>query len=110
MAYAMNAGKPIDAPTGSIAADSLAPRRIGELVFPIATRYIERTVLVTDDAIRAAQASLWERARVVAEPGGATAYAALLSGAYIPHGDERIAAIVSGGNTVAVNFTRERVG
>jgi len=101
---ALAAGGAVDAPTGSIAADSLAPRRIGELVFPIARRYVERAVLVSDDDIRAAQASLWERARVVAEPGGATAYAALLSGKYRASDGERVVAVVSGGNTVAVDF------
>jgi len=101
---ALAAGRPVDAPTGSIAADSLAPRRIGDLVFPIARRYVERAVLVSDDDIRAAQASLWERARVVAEPGGATAYAALLSGTYRASAGERVIAVVSGGNTVAVDF------
>jgi len=106
MTRALEARRPVDAPTGSIAADSLAPKRIGELVFPIAARYVERAVLVSDDAIRAAQASLWERARVVAEPGGATAYAALHSGAYRPSAGERIAVVVSGGNTVAVEFDR----
>jgi len=106
MTRALEARRPVDAPTGSIAADSLAPKRIGELVFPIAARYVERAVLVSDDAIRAAQASLWERARIVAEPGGATAYAALHSGAYRPSAGERIAVVVSGGNTVAVEFDR----
>jgi len=101
---ALAAGEPVDAPTGSIAADSLAPRRIGDLVFPIARRYVERAVLVSDDDIRAAQASLWERARVVAEPGGAAAYAALLSGKYVAQDGERVVAVVSGGNTTAVDF------
>lgn len=100
LARAFEAGEPVDAPTGSIAADSLAPRRIGALVYPIASRYVERAVLVSDDDIRAAQASLWERARVVAEPGGAAAYAALLSGTYRPQAGERVVAVVSGGNTV----------
>ena len=101
---ALAAGEPVDAPTGSIAADSLAPRRIGDLVFPIARRYVERAVLVSDDDIGAAQASLWERARVVAEPGGAAAYAALLSGKYGAQDGERVVAVVSGGNTTAVDF------
>ncbi|MDQ2992377.1 MAG: threonine/serine dehydratase [Candidatus Eremiobacteraeota bacterium] len=104
--HAFAAGRPVDAPTGSIAADSLAPRRIGELAFSLAGRFVERAVLVSDEAIRAAQQSLWERARVVAEPGGAAAYAALHSGAYRPRVGERIAIIVSGGNTVAVDFSR----
>ena len=103
---ALAAGAPVDAPAGSIAADSLAPRRIGDLVFPIAQRFVERVVLVGDGDIRAAQASLWERARVVAEPGGATAYAAVLSGKYRAKDGERVVAVVSGGNTVAVDFER----
>jgi threonine dehydratase len=104
LAHAFEAGEPIDAPTGSVAADSLAPRRIGDLVFPIAKQYVERVVLVSDDDIRNAQASLWERVRVVAEPGGAAAYAAVLSGKYHRSEGERVVAIISGGNTTAVDF------
>jgi threonine dehydratase len=101
---ALEAGRPVDAPTGGIAADSLAPRRVGELTFPIAARYVERVVLVTDDDIRRAQSVLWSALRVVAEPGGAAALAGLLSGAYVPRSDERVGVVVSGGNTTAVNF------
>jgi threonine dehydratase len=103
---ALRAGRPVDAPTGSIAADSLAPRRVGALMFPLAQAYIDSVVLVSDDAIRHAQRTLWERARLVAEPGGAAAFAALLSGAYQPAAGERIGVIVSGGNTTAVDFER----
>jgi threonine dehydratase len=103
---ALRAGRPVDAPTGSIAADSLAPRRVGALMFPIAQAYIDSVVLVADDAIRHAQRTLWERARLVAEPGGAAAFAALLSGAYQPSAGERVGVIVSGGNTTAVDFDR----
>jgi threonine dehydratase len=106
LAKALEAGRPIDAPAGGIAADSLAPRRIGELVFPIARRFVEYVVLVTDDAIRAAQKTLWDRLRVVAEPGGAAAVAALLSGCYLPGRGERVGVLVSGGNTTAVDFGR----
>jgi threonine dehydratase len=101
---AMKAGRPVDAPAGSIAADSLAPRRVGDLMFPIARRYVERVVLVTDDAIRAAQQALWDGVRVVAEPGGAAAFAAIHSGAYTPAPNERVGVVVSGGNTTAVRF------
>jgi threonine dehydratase len=97
---------PVDAPAGGVAADSLAPRRVGELMFPIAQQYVESVVLVTDDAIRDAQRRLWETLRVVAEPGGAAATAALLSGRYVPGAGERVGVIVSGGNTVAVDFDR----
>ena len=101
---ALNAGKPVDAPTGSVAADSLAPKRVGELMFPIAQTHIERVVLVTDEAILNAQRLLWDRVRVVAEPGGCTALSALLSGAYQPAKGERVGVVVSGANTTAVSF------
>ena len=74
---ALAAGRPVDAPAGGVAADSLAPRRVGELMFPIAKAFVERVVLVEDDDILRAQAALWDAARIVAEPGGATAMAAL---------------------------------
>jgi len=96
---AMRAGRPVDAPAGSIAADSLAPRRVGELMFPIAREWVDRVVLVTDDAIRAAQQTMWDALRLVVEPGGAAAFAALHSGAYVPRAGERIGIVVSGGNT-----------
>ena len=103
---ALQAGEPVDAPAGGIAADSLAPRRVGTLMFPIAQRAIARVVLVSDDAIRQAQQALWNVARVVAEPGGAATLAALLSGAYVPAAGERVGAVISGGNTTAVDFER----
>jgi threonine dehydratase len=103
---ALAAGRPVDAPAGGYAADSLAPRRVGELMFPIAQRYVDRAVLVTDDAIREAQVKLWQTLRVVAEPGGAAPLSALLSGRYQPAADERVGVIICGGNTVAVDFQR----
>jgi threonine dehydratase len=99
---ALAAGAPVDAPAGGVAADSLAPRRIGELVFPIAQRYVERSVLVSDDAIVAAQHALWSVLRVATEPGGAAATAAVLSGRYPLAAGARVAIVVSGGNTSAV--------
>ena len=103
---ALEAGKPVDAPAGGIAADSLAPRRVGELMFPIAQAHIVRVLLVSDAAIRQAQDALWATLRVVAEPGGAAAFAALWSGAYVPAPGERVGVVVSGGNTTAVDFDR----
>jgi threonine dehydratase len=96
---ALEAGRPVDAPTGGIAADSLAPKRVGELTFPIAQQHVDRVVLITDRDIRSAQSALWSSMRIAAEPGGAAALAALLSGAYIPRPDERVGVMVSGGNT-----------
>ena len=101
---AFEAGRPVDAPAGGIAADSLAPRRIGELMFPIARQYVERVALVSDEAIAAAQRALWDRLRIVVEPGGAAALAALLSGSYRPAPDERIAILLCGANSTAVDF------
>jgi len=95
---ALRAGRPVDAETGGIAADSLAPRRVGELMFPLAQQFVEGVALVTDEAIRAAQAALWDVLRVAAEPGGAAAFAALLSGAYAPSPGERVGVVVCGGN------------
>ena len=103
---ALEAGKPVDAPAGGVAADSLAPRRVGELMFPIARAHIARVLLVSDAAIRQAQDALWTTLRVVAEPGGAAAFSALLSGAYAPAPGERVGVVVSGGNTTAVDFDR----
>ena len=103
---ALEAGKPVDAPAGGLAADSLAPRRVGELMFPIAQAHIARVLLVSDAAIRQAQEALWATLRVVAEPGGAAAFAGLASGAYAPAPGERVGVVVSGGNTTAVDFSR----
>jgi threonine dehydratase len=101
---ALAAGRPVDAPAGGLAADSLAPRRVGDLMFPIARAYVDRVALVSDEAIRRAQQALWDGMRIVAEPGGAAALAALLSGAYRPAAGERVGVLVSGGNTTAVDF------
>jgi threonine dehydratase len=104
LAMALEAGRPVDAPSGGIAADSLAPRQVGELMFPLAQAFVSSVVLVPDEAIAAAQKSLWDTLRVLAEPGGATAMAALLSGRYRPQPGERIGVLVCGGNTTAVTL------
>jgi threonine dehydratase len=102
---ALAAGRPVDAPAGGIAADSLAPRQIGTLAFPLLQKYAApEVVLVGDDDIRAAQKALWSTLRIVTEPGGAAAFAALLSGAYRPDPGERVAVLICGANTTAVNF------
>lgn len=101
---ALRAGRPVDAEAGGIAADSLAPRRVGELMFPIARAHVERVVLVSDADIRRAQDALWASLRIVAEPGGAAALAGLISGGYRPEPGERVGAIISGANTTAVDF------
>jgi threonine dehydratase len=104
LTLALQAGHPIDAPAGGIAADALAPRQVGALMFPIAQRFVAQTILVSDDEILAAQEALWATTRIVAEPGGATAFAALLARKYRAEPGERVGILVCGGNTDVVNF------
>ena len=101
---ALEAGRPVDAPAGGIAADSLAPRQVGQMMFPIAQKYVREALLVTDDHIAKSQKKLWETVRIVAEPGGAAAFAALLSGRYRAKPGERVGVVVCGGNT-DINFS-----
>ena len=95
---ALSAGRPVDSPAGGIAADSLAPRQVGQQMFPIAQKFVHSALLVSDEEIINAQKRLWETTRIVAEPGGATAFAGLLSGRYKPEPGERVGVIVCGGN------------
>src|SRR5271165_524188 len=102
---ALRAGAPVPAPVGGLAADSLGARQVGELMFPIAARYVAQAVLVSDDAIALAQRLLWDRLRLIAEPGGATALAALLSGAFAPPAGARVGVLVCGANTDPAKVT-----
>jgi threonine dehydratase len=104
LTHALAAGAPVDAPTGGIAADSLAPRQVGALMFPIAQRFVAETVLVTDEAIRVAQRTLWNVLRVVVEPGGATAFAGLQCGAWKAAAGQTVGVVLCGANTTAVSF------
>jgi threonine dehydratase len=97
-------GGPADAPTGSIAADVLAPRRVGDLVFPIAESYVSDVLLVEDSAIRQAQHALWRATRLITEPAGAVTTAALITGAYRPAPGERVALVLSGANITLPDF------
>ena len=101
---AREAGEPVDVDVSGIAADSLGARRIGNLPFLIAQPYVESVVLVTDEEIRSAQRNLWDRLRILAEPGGATALAGLLSGKYQAKPGERVGVIVCGANTDPARF------
>jgi threonine dehydratase len=108
MTAALAAGEPVVGEVGGIAADSLGSARVGDHVFPIVRDQVERVVLVEDDAIREAQRALWEDVRVIAEPGGAAAFAALRSGAYQPANGERLCLLVSGGNCDPATVTSYR--
>jgi threonine dehydratase len=98
LTYALRAGRLVDSPAGGIAADSLAPKQVGELMLPIAQKFVSSVILVTDDEIRAAQNALWRTMRILPEPGGAAAFAAVLAGKYRPRPDERVGVLVCGGN------------
>jgi threonine dehydratase len=102
---ALRAGQPVSAPVGGLAADSLGARQVGALMFPIARQFVAQTVLVTDDAILAAQRLLWDQFRLVAEPGGATAAAALISGRFVPPRGARVGVVVCGANTDPAKLT-----
>jgi threonine dehydratase len=100
-------GRPADAPAEGIAADALAPRRVGELVFPITQAYVEDVVLVDDTAIVTAQRALWQTARIAAEPAASVGIAALLAGAYKPRPGEHVAVVISGANMAPGQLERD---
>lgn len=95
---ALEAGRPVDVPVDSIAADSLGAKRAGDLVFEIARQTVDRAVTVPDAAIRNAQLALWNGWRIAAEPGGAAAYAALLADRYVPAPGESVGVLLCGAN------------
>jgi threonine dehydratase len=100
------AGERVYVTPSGIAADSLGASSVGSLMFSLARSYVDDAVLVSDTEIRAAQAWLWHGLRLVTEPGGATAFAALLSGAYKPEADERVGVVLCGANTDPETFAR----
>ena len=101
---ALKAGRPVDVDVSGVAADSLGASRMGASNFPVVARHVRRSVLVSDADIVAAQKALWEKLRIVAEPGAAAALAPLLTGAVKPKRGASIGVILCGGNTKAVNF------
>jgi threonine dehydratase len=103
---ALAAGEPVKIAPSGVAVDSLGASFAGKLVFDIARRHVDHVALVGDDDIRAAQRWLWENVRLVTEPGGATSFAALLSGAYRPAAGERVCALICGANTELETFAK----
>lgn len=98
MTRALSAGKPVIAESASIASDSLGPDHVSELTLETTQRLADRILLVSDDDIRKAQNELWNATRILAEPAGAAAFAALLSAKYVPQKNERVAVVLTGGN------------
>ena len=95
---AMAAGEPVEVPVSGVAADSLGARRIGAVPWSIVRHFVDEAVVVSDEAIRAAQRELWDELRLVVEPGGAAALAAIRAGAYTPSAGERVVVVVCGSN------------
>jgi threonine dehydratase len=100
----LEADKLVDVSVNSIAADSLGAKRIGEVDFDIAKRFVSGVVLVKDAAIAAAQRQLWREFSIIAEPGGAAALAAIMSGSYQPRRKERVGVLVCGSNVDLTSF------
>lgn len=96
---ALRAGRPVDVEISGIAADALGASCIGVPNLEVARKLVRESLLVTDDAVRHAQRTLWEELRLIAEPAGATGLAALLAGAYRPAPGERVATLICGANT-----------
>ncbi len=95
---ALQRGTPVDVEVGGVAADALGASRLGEIAWEVVRDHEVTSVLVDDEAIVTARHWLWRHAHVAAEPAGATALAALLSGAYLPAEGERVCVVVCGGN------------
>jgi len=98
LAAALEAGEPVDAPVGGIAADALGAGRAGVIGLQIAQRHVDRVVLVTDEDITTARRVMWDEIKALPEPGAAAPLAALLSGAYVPEPDERVGLVICGAN------------
>jgi threonine dehydratase len=91
-------GTPQDITVSGIAADSLGAKRVGQLMFPLAQRHVRASVLVPEAQIVSTQTWCWEHLRLMVEPGGATALAALLHGHYQPQPGERVGVLMCGSN------------
>ncbi len=95
---ALSASAPVNVEVSGVAANALGAQKIGTICFDLAQSTGIESVLVSDAAITQAQRRLWQDLRQVVEPAGAAALAAVLSGAYTPEPDERLAVLVCGGN------------
>ncbi len=109
-AAALDAGEPVDVPVSGVAADSLGATRLGAIAWAVARRTGARSVLVDDADVVAARRLLWERYRLVVEHGAACVVAALVAGAYVPDGDERVAVVLCGANTAPEDLAPEGPG
>ena len=103
---ALKSGEPVDVPVSGLAADSLGAKRLGAVPWSVVQRLVDEAVVVTDDDIVTAQRELWQALRLVVEPGGAAALAAIRSSAYVPSRDERVVVVVCGANCDPASVAR----
>jgi threonine dehydratase len=99
------AGEPVDVEVSGVAADSLGARRLGAVPWSVGRHFVDESVVVPDEAIRAAQRELWDEFRLIAEPGGATALSAIRTRAYVPEPGERVVVVVCGSNCDPATIT-----
>jgi threonine dehydratase len=101
---ALEAGQPVDVEVSGVAANALGARRIGQICFDLAVDQGTKSILVPDAAISMAQRALWQECRLLVEPAGATALAALICGAYKPEPGEKVAVLLCGANVTPDPF------
>lgn len=99
----LRAGHRVRVPVPRTIADGQAVPEPGERTFEVIRRLVDDVVVVSDDEIRAAMRFLFERLKVVAEPSGASALAALLAGRVDARG-LRVGVTLSGGNVDVARF------
>jgi threonine dehydratase len=92
------AGAPVKLERGVTIADGIAVLRPGDLTFAHVSKLVDEIVTVTDEDLSAALLVLLERHKMVVEPAGGAAVAALLTGACEVPAGEPVVAILSGGN------------
>jgi threonine dehydratase len=92
------AGEPVDVPVSGIAADSLGAKRIGAIAWEVTQRHVKDSLLLPDEAIRAAQLWLWKQMKLAVEPAAALGLAALQTGAYRARADEKVCLVICGAN------------
>ena len=107
---ALTAGEPVPVDVSGLAADSLGAKRVGAVPWSVIREFVNEAVVVSDDSIRAAQIELWDAFRLVVEPGGAAALAAIRTGAYVPESDERVVVVVCGSNCDPASIVEEYGG
>lgn len=103
---ALGAGHPVKITPSGLSADSLGAQQIGSLCFEILRARKLESAVVSDDHVRTAQKFLWDKTRMISEPGGATAFAALTAGVYKPAPGERVGVILCGANTDPCNIVQ----